>query len=140
MITVTVKDRVPPRFTDTYVVRIKFMSGDADAYETRETRIKELHKVERVAEFLTALSDKKYWYDCDMKRLEERASWHELPCAWVVDHFHDWRTKPAAGCEPLIEWGRDSTSDGQCYASLDTWSIAYYDAQGNEFACTVSST
>jgi hypothetical protein len=130
---------VPPRFTDTYVVRIKFMSGDADAYETRETRIKELHKVERVAEFLTALDDAKYRYDCDTRRLEND-TWRDLPCAWVIDHFHDWRKRPDADITPLIEWGRDSTSDGQCYASLDAWSIAYYDAQGNEFACAVSST
>jgi hypothetical protein len=125
---ITVGAPIPPKFTDTFVVEVRFMSGDADAYETAEVPTTE-EGAAFIAEFLAAA-----YADRKMRRLTEGSGWEKLPNAWVVE---DSGVTPPPGYEGLyLEW--PYAVRGDCYQSLDQWSVYWYDKTGIKHACLLA--
>jgi hypothetical protein len=134
---ITIDKYIPPKYTNTFVLFLTFMSGDADGYETKELKVS-LEKAELAATFLTKLMELD---DNGGRRsprcLGDNSKWKTLEAAYIVDGFYHWRDPKAK--ESFIGWGMDSTCEGE-NASLDKWHISWFDENGKEFNCKVSET
>lgn len=118
-----------------YGLEIKFMSGDADSYETREILALESHLLP-IIRFLTAM-DAVGPYG-EHRRLEDTAycKIKDLDCAFVANDDAE-RPADVPSDARGIDWPSDVLTDGQCRASLDRWEVYWYDHEGNKFKCEV---
>jgi hypothetical protein len=126
----------PPKYANTFVLSLEFMSGDADADETKEFAVTEAQAL-AAATLLIAMEKAPEgggWND--FRRLGK--GWKELPNAWVVDGFYSWKEKTPVPDDQrsFIEWGRDVTCEGE-RASMQGWSLTWYDAAGLSYNVTV---
>lgn len=122
---------IPPKYIHIYVLRITFMSGDANAYETKEYAVSHDDAC-RCLTFLQALQKlrREGGRRCPYRLGTD--SWKTLPCAYIVDGCYPWDHKyEALDPKPIIEWGNDTPCEG-ISASLDRYAITWYDLGGNE--------
>lgn len=125
----------PHKYIDKYVLRLKFMSGDGDAYRTEELA-GEQSEIAPAVTFLTALATRykdQPWGD--WRRLDQ--VWNDLPCAFVIHDNSDAPPKPGWLIDfASIDWPGDSTCD-EYFASLQDWALTYYDSEGREHLVSV---
>lgn len=109
----------PPRYVSTLVLRVTFMSGDADAYETVEWTFKpdDTEGVRLAKKFLYFVSQQNDFY-----RPGTDWSGPRLPPEFA--RFDE-------------DWPTDSTTNDGEAAAFDKSEWVYYDAEGRECSCEV---
>lgn len=129
-----VTDPAPIKHCITFVLSLRFMSGDADAYEVKEFECSE-DAATRCVSFLTALMALPRYGGDDCHRRLIGDTWKALPNADVVDGFHSWKDAPS-GYSSIIEWGSDSTCNDFA-AALDDFEVSWYDGNGVRYLVSV---
>ena len=130
---ITIDKYIPPKYTSTFVLFLTFMSGDGDAYQTKELKVS-YEQAGQAATFLTKLMELDDFGGWESPRHLGDSKWKTLEAAHVVDTVYHWEDPKRK--ESFIEWGMDSTCEGE-NASLDEWHISWFDEHGQEFETKV---
>ncbi len=105
-----------------FVVMMKFMHGDGDAYSTEKVGTfsadTKLDKKGRALEDMIKL----------MRRIDDLGYIEDNEKLYTLPNFE------AFG----IDWPGDSTTDFQENANLDEWYVRYFDAAGHEYEVAIS--
>lgn len=140
------KNPVKTGHDNVYLLKIVFMSGDADAYETIEV-VGDRDQIEPALRFLSAMDraeadskDRYYSYMCRLNNTghyNNDRDWTVLDCAYVAGHFGNYLSPPddAPRNFARIEWPRDQLNSGDL-AARRRWSLEWHHG-GSVYPCTV---
>ena len=109
-----------PQYTNTFVVYVEFMSGDADAYQTEKYKI-ELQ--DKVLEFAVALEAMPRFYRVQDDVRQDVEMREKFP---ILDEIMG------------EDWPGDSTCDYQVRAAFDSYKICWYNGFGTEYPVEIT--
>lgn len=123
-----------------YELAIEYMSGDADSYETKRYTGSE--------EFLQPAIEWLLAFDVERKKNRYSQYPRGTVCGTQIPHqdlpgayaFEGWAPYPWPADKPRcveMEWPRDVSYDDAGPASLQSWALSFYDADGAKHTCKV---
>lgn len=137
---IVIGDMVPNRYLSSFVIEVKCMHGDADAYSNHEIVIPKdrddlVEEVTGLLKKMTLLSRNNRQED--YKKIDLWQKW------FGSEYYGEWTARVSLEeCEEIypmsFEWKGDQTCDRMYLSRLDSWKPFYYDEMGIKYTLMIT--